>query len=58
MTNTPRGRGRPVLTPAEPTKRITVTLPVSLVAYLRRLGHGNKSEGVRAAIEFHRENRP
>jgi len=47
-----------VLTPAEPTKRITVTLPVSLVAYLRRLGHGNKSEGVRAAIEFHRENRP
>lgn len=58
MPDAPRRRGRPVLTAAEPTRRITITLPASLVAYLERIGKGKRSRGARVAIEFHREKHP
>lgn len=45
------GAGRPPLSPAEPTVRVTVTLPAALAARLKELGEGNASAGVRRLLD-------
>ncbi len=49
-----RGQGRPPLSD-EPTERITITLPASYLEYLKTVGSGNISNGVRILIERTKE---
>lgn len=46
-----RGQGRKHLAPAEPTRRITVTLLESQAEKAERLGAGSASLGVRRALD-------
>lgn len=46
---TPRPAGRPTMY-GEKLQRVTVLLPSAIVAEAKRLGHGNISAGIRAAL--------
>ena len=46
--------GRKVLTPGEETEAHSITLPASVWREIERIGEGNRSEGVRRALEIGR----
>lgn len=46
---TPKPAGRPTMY-GEKLQRVTVLLPAAIVEEARRLGHGNISAGIRAAL--------
>jgi len=50
-----KGAGRPALTEGERVRAITVTLSERDIAFLEQAGGGNRSEGVRQAVEALRE---
>jgi len=45
------GAGHPALVAGEPTIESTICLPASLDAKAKRLGDGNRSAGIRKALE-------
>lgn len=49
MTTAPKPPGRPKVY-GEKLQRVTVLLPAAVVDEARRLGHGNISAGIRAAL--------
>jgi len=49
------GAGRPALTEGEKVRAITVTLSERDIAFLERIGDGNRSAGIRRLIEAARK---
>lgn len=51
------GAGRKPLNHTQPTRRVSAAVTLADWQYLKRLGGGNVSEGVRRAVAYHRGER-